>query len=39
MDKEHRKYIENKANVLKAMPHPSRLLMIDEFKKWLNRSF
>jgi DNA-binding transcriptional ArsR family regulator len=33
MDKEHRKHLEARANVLKAMAHPSRLFMIEELEK------
>ncbi|MFK5927123.1 MAG: metalloregulator ArsR/SmtB family transcription factor [Desulfuromusa sp.] len=33
MNKEHRKHLQARATVLKAMAHPSRLLMIEELEK------
>jgi len=33
MDQEHRKHLEARAKVLKAMAHPSRLFMIEELEK------
>ncbi|WP_321367752.1 metalloregulator ArsR/SmtB family transcription factor [uncultured Desulfuromusa sp.] len=33
MDKEHKKHLEARAKVLKAMAHPSRLFMIEELEK------